>query len=153
MLEESGKAEAPVPSVQREQREESPAATVDVWIDFVCPYCFLAEQPLAAAIQGLNARVEWMPFELRPSIHRPRCGPRASTCKPHGDAPFTRWRRAWVWTSVCRTSHRSRTRDSPSKGCSSPRNTARPPGPRPCAAHRREECDDMFRLKSGGRDR
>jgi predicted DsbA family dithiol-disulfide isomerase len=37
-----------------------------IWIDFVCPYCFLAEKPLQEATRGLDVEVEWMPFELRP---------------------------------------------------------------------------------------
>jgi predicted DsbA family dithiol-disulfide isomerase len=42
--------------------------TVRVWSDYVCPYCFLAEQPLATAIEqsGIETSVSWMPFELRP---------------------------------------------------------------------------------------
>jgi predicted DsbA family dithiol-disulfide isomerase len=37
-----------------------------VWIDFVCPYCMLANKPLHEATAGLGVRLEWMPFELRP---------------------------------------------------------------------------------------
>jgi predicted DsbA family dithiol-disulfide isomerase len=36
-----------------------------VWFDFVCPFCLLAEQPLAEALKGLDLEIEWMPFELR----------------------------------------------------------------------------------------
>lgn len=36
-----------------------------VWLDFVCPFCMLAEEPLAEAIDGLDLAIEWMPFELR----------------------------------------------------------------------------------------
>jgi predicted DsbA family dithiol-disulfide isomerase len=39
---------------------------VKVYSDYVCPFCFLAEQPLEQAIQGKDVEVEWMPFELRP---------------------------------------------------------------------------------------
>jgi predicted DsbA family dithiol-disulfide isomerase len=41
---------------------------VQVWSDFVCPFCMIAEQPLLEAVQtfGLPVDIEWMPFELRP---------------------------------------------------------------------------------------
>lgn len=41
---------------------------VQVWSDFVCPFCMIAEQPLQEAIEasGVDVAIEWMPFELRP---------------------------------------------------------------------------------------
>lgn len=41
---------------------------VQVWSDFVCPFCMIAEQPLLEAVKasGLHVEIEWMPFELRP---------------------------------------------------------------------------------------
>jgi predicted DsbA family dithiol-disulfide isomerase len=41
---------------------------VQVWSDFVCPFCMIAEQPLLDAVQafGVPVDIEWMPFELRP---------------------------------------------------------------------------------------
>lgn len=39
---------------------------IKVYSDYVCPFCLLAEQPLAEAIEGKDVEVEWMPFELRP---------------------------------------------------------------------------------------
>ena len=41
---------------------------VQVWSDFVCPFCMIAEQPLLDAVAAFGAPVdiEWMPFELRP---------------------------------------------------------------------------------------
>ena len=41
---------------------------VQVWSDFVCPFCMIAEQPLLDAVRafGLPVDIEWMPFELRP---------------------------------------------------------------------------------------
>ena len=41
---------------------------VQVWSDFVCPFCMIAEQPLLDAVQafGMPVDIEWMPFELRP---------------------------------------------------------------------------------------
>jgi predicted DsbA family dithiol-disulfide isomerase len=57
-----------------------------VWIDFVCPYCFLAEKPLQEATRGLDVRVEWMPFELRPHPH--------PTLRPEGEYLQSVWRRS-----------------------------------------------------------
>jgi len=39
---------------------------IQVWTDFVCPFCLLGEAIIEKAIEGLNVEVEWMPFELRP---------------------------------------------------------------------------------------
>jgi predicted DsbA family dithiol-disulfide isomerase len=41
---------------------------VQVYSDYVCPYCFLADGPLAEAVAEMDGEVEieWMPFELRP---------------------------------------------------------------------------------------
>ena len=47
----------------------SPNATpikIQVWTDFVCPFCLLGESIIEKAIEGLNVEIEWMPFELRP---------------------------------------------------------------------------------------
>lgn len=59
---------------------------INVWSDFVCPYCFLAEGLLNEAVRGLDVRVEWMPFELR-SCPEP-------TLRPEGDYLQTVWRRS-----------------------------------------------------------
>jgi predicted DsbA family dithiol-disulfide isomerase len=40
---------------------------IKVFSDYVCPYCFLAEFPLAAPMQDKDVEVEWLPFELRPA--------------------------------------------------------------------------------------
>jgi len=40
--------------------------TIEVFADFVCPFCYLAEQPLADAVEGRDAQIAWQPFELRP---------------------------------------------------------------------------------------
>lgn len=47
--------------------------TIQVYADYVCPFCFLAEFPLQAAIAGKDVQVEWMPFELRPLPHETLC--------------------------------------------------------------------------------
>lgn len=57
------------PLVQRGEASRGRKGThpeIKVWSDFVCPYCFLAEGVLNEATRGLDVRVEWMPFELRP---------------------------------------------------------------------------------------
>jgi predicted DsbA family dithiol-disulfide isomerase len=56
---------------------------IQVYADYVCPFCFLAEFPLQAAIAGKDVQVEWMPFELRPLPHE--------TLRP--DSPYLQ--RAW----------------------------------------------------------
>jgi predicted DsbA family dithiol-disulfide isomerase len=40
--------------------------TIEVFADFVCPFCYLAEQPLADAAEGREVQIAWQPFELRP---------------------------------------------------------------------------------------
>jgi predicted DsbA family dithiol-disulfide isomerase len=42
------------------------STTIEVFSDFVCPFCYLAEQPLADAVEGRDVEVAWQPFELRP---------------------------------------------------------------------------------------
>ncbi|VWX33493.1 conserved hypothetical protein [Limnobacter sp. 130] len=39
---------------------------IQVWTDFVCPFCLLGESIIEQAVEGLNVELEWMPFELRP---------------------------------------------------------------------------------------
>lgn len=39
---------------------------IQVWTDFVCPFCLLGEAIIEKAIEGSNVEIEWMPFELRP---------------------------------------------------------------------------------------
>lgn len=39
---------------------------IQVWIDFVCPFCLLGETVIRKAADGINVEIEWMPFELRP---------------------------------------------------------------------------------------
>lgn len=60
--------------------------SVQVFSDYVCPYCFLAEAPLNEAVAEFDGQVvvEWMPFELRPYP--------ASTLEPDGDYLQTSWR-------------------------------------------------------------
>lgn len=58
---------------------------VHIWSDYVCPYCFLAEQPLADAIEasGVDTEIRWMPFELRPEP--------TPTLRPEDDYLQTGW--------------------------------------------------------------
>ena len=58
---------------------------VHIWSDYVCPYCFLAEQPLADAVEasGVDTEIRWMPFELRPEP--------TPTLRPKDDYLQTGW--------------------------------------------------------------
>lgn len=40
--------------------------TIDVYVDYVCPYCLLAESIIRPAIQDTGVQIRWRPFELRP---------------------------------------------------------------------------------------
>ena len=64
------------------------ALKVQVFFDYVCPYCFLAEGPLNEALAELDGEVavEWMPFELR---HYP-----TPTLEPEGDYLQSGWRQS-----------------------------------------------------------
>lgn len=59
--------------------------TVDiyVWTDLVCPYCLIGEKVINDAIAGLDARIVWKPFELRPAP--------TPTLEPEGDYLQTAW--------------------------------------------------------------
>lgn len=41
-------------------------AQIDVYADYVCPYCLLAEKVLSEALADQDAEIKWHPFELRP---------------------------------------------------------------------------------------
>jgi predicted DsbA family dithiol-disulfide isomerase len=45
----------------------SMSTLIKVYSDFVCPFCYLAEQIMSDAIKGRNARIDWRAFELRPA--------------------------------------------------------------------------------------
>lgn len=66
---------------------ETPLA-VEVYSDYVCPYCFLAEGPLNEAVAELDGQVavEWRPFELRPYP--------TPTLEPEGDYLQTAWQQS-----------------------------------------------------------
>jgi predicted DsbA family dithiol-disulfide isomerase len=57
--------------------------TIKVYSDYVCPFCYLAEFPVAEATRGRDIDVEWMPFELRPYPH--------PTLRPEGDYLQRAW--------------------------------------------------------------
>lgn len=59
--------------------------TIEVFSDFVCPFCYLAEQPLADAVEGRDARIVWQPFELRPAP--------TPTLRPDGEYLQSTWER------------------------------------------------------------
>jgi predicted DsbA family dithiol-disulfide isomerase len=57
--------------------------TIEVFSDFVCPFCYLAEQPLADAVEGTDVHISWQPFELRPEP--------TPTLRPEGDYLQSTW--------------------------------------------------------------
>ncbi|MFD0618334.1 DsbA family protein [Paenibacillus sp. GCM10027629] len=48
---------------------------IKVYSDFICPFCFLGTGPLDEVVKEKDVKVEWMPFELRPSPS-PKIDPR-----------------------------------------------------------------------------
>ncbi|WP_266204440.1 DsbA family oxidoreductase [Pontibacter kalidii] len=61
---------------------------IQVYSDYVCPFCFFGEVVLERALKGLQdkVQVEWMPFELRPEP--------TPTLKPAEDYLQTTWANA-----------------------------------------------------------
>ncbi|MFE4976516.1 DsbA family protein [Kitasatospora sp. NPDC056651] len=59
---------------------------IQIWSDYVCPFCMLAEGPLEEAIEGLDVEIEWKPFELRPHPE--------PTLRPEDDYLPAVWQRA-----------------------------------------------------------
>ena len=59
---------------------------VEVYSDYVCPYCFLAEVVLERAMAGQEVAVEWKPFELRPAP--------TPTLRPEGDYLQQVWKQS-----------------------------------------------------------
>jgi predicted DsbA family dithiol-disulfide isomerase len=59
--------------------------TIEVFSDFVCPFCYLAEQPLADAVEDGDVQIAWQPFELRPEP--------TPTLRPEGDYLQSTWQR------------------------------------------------------------
>ncbi|MGH3979992.1 MAG: DsbA family oxidoreductase [Pseudonocardiaceae bacterium] len=59
------------------------SATIEVFSDYVCPFCYLAEQPLADAVEGRDIDIAWRPFELRPEP--------TPTLRPEGDYLQSTW--------------------------------------------------------------
>ncbi|TYR79469.1 DsbA family oxidoreductase [Priestia megaterium] len=41
---------------------------IEIYSDFVCPFCFLGKKTLNEAVAGKNVNIEWKPFELRPAL-------------------------------------------------------------------------------------
>lgn len=45
--------------------------TIDVWADIACPWCYVGERRLIAALAerpNVRARLRWMPFQLQPGL-------------------------------------------------------------------------------------
>ena len=68
--------------------DTSPRIRIDVWSDYVCPFCYL-ELPLLQRLEqemGGELHVAWRAFELRPE---PK-----PTLDPNGDYLLTTWERS-----------------------------------------------------------
>lgn len=65
-----------------------PTVEVDIWSDYVCPFCYLAEPTLAQVEQEFKTavRINWRAFELRPEP--------VPTLDPKGDYLRDVWARA-----------------------------------------------------------
>ena len=59
---------------------------IDVFSDYVCPYCTLFESALAEATRDLDVDVQWLPFELRPEP--------TPTLRPEDDYLPNVWKRS-----------------------------------------------------------
>jgi predicted DsbA family dithiol-disulfide isomerase len=59
---------------------------IKIYSDYVCPFCFLGEQPLKEAIKDKDVEIEWMPFELRPYPNE--------TLRPEGDYLQNTWKQS-----------------------------------------------------------
>ncbi|SDP73817.1 Predicted dithiol-disulfide isomerase, DsbA family [Actinopolyspora xinjiangensis] len=59
---------------------------VDVYFDYVCPFCLLAEADITTVAEEYGVGVEWHPFELRPAP--------AETLRPEDDYLPAIWQRA-----------------------------------------------------------
>ncbi|MGW0465447.1 DsbA family oxidoreductase [Streptomyces sp. NPDC003027] len=59
---------------------------IQIWSDYVCPFCMLAEGPLDEATEDLDVEIEWKPFELRPHPQ--------PTLRPEDDYLPSIWQRA-----------------------------------------------------------
>ncbi|CCA90748.1 DsbA family oxidoreductase [Novosphingobium sp. PP1Y] len=50
----------------------NPPVKITVTSDFICPWCYIGEQRLARAVEGLPAGIDvellWLPFELNPDM-------------------------------------------------------------------------------------
>ena len=59
---------------------------ISIYSDYVCPFCFLAEEPLRRVGEKMGIVVDWRPFELRPEP--------LPTLRPEGDYLPAVWRRS-----------------------------------------------------------
>ena len=66
------------------QKQNPMNATVNVYSDYVCPYCFFAEHLISQVAGNEALKIEWMPFELHPAPH--------PTLRPEGEYLEHVWR-------------------------------------------------------------
>jgi predicted DsbA family dithiol-disulfide isomerase len=53
-----------------------------VWLDVVCPFCYLGSVWIEEAAKKLGVRMRWLPFELHPEV------PPSGADKPFSDADW-----------------------------------------------------------------
>lgn len=46
--------------------EEAPPLTVQVWSDYICPFCHIGRERVAYLEREYGAQVQWLPFDLHP---------------------------------------------------------------------------------------
>ncbi|NBI27827.1 DsbA family oxidoreductase [Chengkuizengella marina] len=44
---------------------------IKVYSDYVCPFCYIAKKSFNDAVKNKDVKIEWIPFELRPSSTPP----------------------------------------------------------------------------------
>lgn len=45
---------------------DAPVLNVQVWSDYICPFCHIARDRIAYLEREYNAQVQWLPFDLHP---------------------------------------------------------------------------------------
>ncbi len=46
--------------------EEAPPLTVQMWSDYICPFCHIGRERVAYLEREYGAQVQWLPFDLHP---------------------------------------------------------------------------------------
>ena len=62
-----------------------PAPRIDVWVDPICPFCYVAVERAAWLRERYGADVRWHPFDLHPE-YQPEGIPREQLDRRYGPA-------------------------------------------------------------------